>query len=53
MESLGGIQSKLPKGVIVKIDLASARDLQDASDVPRRSGDTEVRICWVREELEF
>ena len=52
MESLGGIQSRLPKGVIVKTDSASARDLLDASDVPRRSRHTEVRIYWVREQLE-
>ena len=52
MESLGGIQSKHPKGVIVKTDSASARDLLDASDVPRRSRHTEVRIYWVREQLE-
>ena len=52
VESLGGIQSKHPKGVIVKTDSASARDLLDASDVPRRSRHTEVRIYWVREQLE-
>ena len=52
VESLGGIQSRLPKGVIVKTDSASARDLLDATDVPRRSRHTEVRIYWVREQLE-
>ena len=41
---VGGIQSRLPKGVIVKTDSASARDLLDATDVPRRSRHTEVRI---------
>ena len=38
--------------MIVKTDSASARDLLDASDVPRRSRHTDVRIYWVREQLE-
>ena len=38
--------------MIVKTDSASARDLLNASDVPRRSRHIEVRIYWVREQLE-
>ena len=38
--------------MIVKTDSASARHLLDATDVPRRSRHTEVRIYWVREQVE-
>ena len=41
-----------PKGVRLCTDSASARDLINSSDIPRRSRHTEVRVFWVREQLE-
>ena len=52
VESLEGRVSIFPKGVKLRTDSASARDLLGATDVPRKSRHTEVRIFWVREQLE-
>ena len=52
LEAIKIVVTFAPKGVRLCTDSASARDLINSSDIPRRSGHTEVRVFWVREQLE-
>ena len=51
-EAIKIVVTCVPNGVRLCTDSASARDLINSSDIPRRSRHTEVRVFWVREQLE-